>query len=61
MGSQACKKPMIVASGMRVLTSRPLLPAAALAVAAWAAAKAATRAADRGRATRAPVGADAVD
>jgi hypothetical protein len=51
---------MIVASGMRALITRPLLPASALAVAAWAAAKAATGAAGRGRATPGPVGAEAV-
>jgi hypothetical protein len=49
-----------VAAAMRALTTEPLLPASALAVAAWAAARVAARAAGRGRATRGPVGADAV-
>ena len=51
---------MIVASGLRALTTRPLLPASALAVAAWIAARAAAGAAGRGRGARGPVGADAV-
>jgi hypothetical protein len=40
---------MIVASGMRALTTGPFLPAAALAVAAWAAAKAAAGTARKSR------------
>ena len=51
---------MIVASGLRNLTNKPLLPASALAVAAWVAARAAAGAAGRGRGARGPVGADAV-
>ncbi len=51
---------MIVASGVRALTTRPLLPASALALGAWVAVKAAAGAAGRGRAARGPVGGDAV-
>jgi hypothetical protein len=51
---------MIVASGIRALTARRLLPASALAVAAWAAAKAAAGVAGRGRGIRGPVGDEAV-
>ncbi len=51
---------MIVASGLRALTTRPLLPASALAVAAWVAVRAAAGAAGRGRAARGPLAADAV-
>ena len=51
---------MIVASGMRALTTSPLLPASVLAVAAWVAARAAAGVAGRGRAARGSVGADAV-
>ncbi len=50
---------MIVVVGGRALTTKllkPLLPASALAVAAWAAA----RAAGSGRATRGPVGSDEI-
>lgn len=54
------RRRMIVASGMRALTTRPLLPASAVAVAAWIAARVAAGAAGRGRAARGPVGADAV-
>ncbi len=54
------RRRMIVASGMRALTTRPLLPASVLAVAAWVAARAAAEVAGRGRAARGSVGADAV-
>ncbi len=39
----------IVPAGLRALTAEPLLPASALAVVAWAAARVAARAAGRGR------------
>ena len=51
--ARLARRRMIVASGMRSLTTSPLLPASALAVAAWGAAMAAARAAGRGDATRA--------
>ncbi len=50
--ARLAKSRMIVASGMHALTTGPLLPASALAVAAWAAAKAAARAAGRGESPR---------
>ena len=58
--ARRARRRMIVASGMRAFTTRPLLPASALAVAAWVAARASAGAASRGRAARGPVGGDAV-
>ena len=54
------RRRMIVASGVRALTTSPLLPASAVAVAAWVAARAVAGAADRGRAARGPIPADAI-
>jgi hypothetical protein len=59
--ARLARRRMIVASGVRALTSKQLLPASTLAVAALAAARAAAGVAGRHRATRGPVGAEAVD
>ena len=54
------RRRMIVASGVRAATAKPLVPATALAVAAWAAARLAAGSAGRGRAIRGSVVAEAV-